>query len=175
MATGRPQLRGHKVKPKRPQIKHECGCGRFVYMPANQARQSAEHGGDICSRCAGRYLPASLEDCAEYAPTLIHLHGDYVEDIIIEAPEAWGNRTSEGYCECSYRMPADANPDHWFCPKCRKVNERHPDGTMMSSHAPVFGVEWERANGLTARRYDQSAAPKLREQDTYAAQPDIPF
>jgi hypothetical protein len=176
MATGRPQNRGHKQKPRQPQLKHDCGCGLFIYMPWKQTRLASETGGHVCGECGGRFIPANFEDCQEFAPALVHLHGDYVEPPVKMDTPQWGTGHGEGYCECSYAKPENAHPDHWYCPKCRKVNERQADGTMIASHALPFGVERERANGLASQSYAEKASSKAPEPDTYRdTNPDIPF
>ena len=171
-----PQKRSHTVKPGGQQVKHECGCGRCEYLPRGQARLAAEHGGDICSRCSGRFLPAHIQDCADLAPNLLHLHGDYVEDLAADETPQWGYGASEGYCECTYRMPAGADPDYWVCPRCRKVNERNEDGTMGSFTAAPFSPEVEKAHGLATKVRRDRKAKRLPEPDRYRTVPDdIPF
>ena len=174
--AGRPQNRGHNQKPRQPQLKHDCGCGMFIYLPWKQTRLASEAGGHRCGACGGTFIPANIEDCAEFAPALLHLHGDYVEpSITMDAPQ-WGYKGSGGYCECTYQRPQGADPDYWVCPKCRKVNERYEDGSMGSFTAGPFSPEVEKAHGLATKVRRDREVRTLPEPDTYQTVPDdLPF
>ena len=181
------------VKPGRRQVRLECAiCGVHGSLvvtatPDRTRKLCGESVALACPDCGGRVVPSAVEDCAELAPDLLHLHPVYIEDQTAEAERElrqiereWQAAPDHCCGGCGEPMPANLDPDEWYCRHCRRINGRTADGGREVFAAPnPFSAEVERCNGLArtrpARERRKVSAEPERVKVGQTETGDIPF
>jgi hypothetical protein len=184
------------VKPGQAQVRLECslhGVHHRVrrYTP-DQAREACAEG-ETCqaegNTCGAVMIPSAVEDCAELAPDLLHLHPVHIEDARAEGERElrqiereWNHAPDHRCGGCGEPMPAHLDPDEWYCRKCRRINGRTADGGREVFDAPnPFSAEVERCNGLARTKPARekrkvSAEPeRVKVGQIATPDPDMPF
>ncbi len=167
------------VKPGQAQVRLECslhGVHHRVrrYTP-DQAREACAEG-ETCqaegNTCGAVMIPSAVEDCANLAPDLLHLHPVHIEDARAEGERElrqiereWNHSPDQSCGGCGEPMPAHLDPDEWYCRHCHRVNGRTAEGGREVFAAAPFSPEVERCNGLARQK-------PARERRKVSAEPE---